>query len=108
MANQRSKALDLSRSEEGPNVLREDVQLSICEPSRNITHGPSPSGPFLTTVEAGAYLKMSPRTLEKLRTIPGRGPKFRRMGGLRGAGVRYCIHDLNAWLAVSYHSTWED
>jgi hypothetical protein len=47
---------------------------------------------FLTTDEAGAFLRLSPRTLEKQRVLGG-GPRFRRFG----ARVVYAAADLRAW-----------
>jgi hypothetical protein len=47
---------------------------------------------YLTCDEAGAFLKLSPRTLEKLRTIGG-GPRFRKLG----RRVMYAQADLEAW-----------
>ena len=58
-------------------------------------HGVSvaPANPeFLTTDEAGAFLRLSPRTLEKQRVLGG-GPRFRKFG----ARVVYAIDDLRAW-----------
>ncbi len=56
--------------------------------------GPAaPSNPeFLTTDEAGAFLRLSPRTLEKQRVLGG-GPRFRKFG----ARVVYAAADLRAW-----------
>lgn len=51
-----------------------------------------PDTVFLTTGEAGDFLKMSPRTLEKYRTHGG-GPRFRKLG----RSVRYKKADLEAW-----------
>lgn len=55
-----------------------------------------PTGPanpeFLTTDEAGAFLRLSPRTLEKQRVLGG-GPRFRKFG----ARVVYAAADLRAW-----------
>lgn len=48
--------------------------------------------PFLTTKEAAYYLRLSPRTLEKMR-VTGSGPNYRK----HGRYVRYNINDLNAW-----------
>jgi len=48
--------------------------------------------PFLTTKEAAHYLRLSPRTLEKMR-VTGSGPNYRK----HGRYVRYNINDLNAW-----------
>ena len=47
---------------------------------------------YLTCEEAGAFLKLSPRTLEKLRTIGG-GPRFRKLG----RRVMYSQADLDTW-----------
>lgn len=54
---------------------------------------PAPANPeFLTTDEAGAFLRLSPRTLEKQRVLGG-GPRFRKFG----ARVVYAAADLRAW-----------
>ena len=47
---------------------------------------------YLTNEEAAAYLRLSPRTLEKRRVIGG-GPRFRKFCGR----VFYALHDLEAW-----------
>ena len=47
---------------------------------------------FLTTDEAAALLRLSPRTLEKQRVLGG-GPRFRKFG----ARVVYAAVDLRAW-----------
>lgn len=47
---------------------------------------------FLTTDEAGTFLRLSPRTLEKQRVLGG-GPRFRKFG----ARVVYAAADLRAW-----------
>lgn len=53
----------------------------------------APTNPeFLTTDEAGAFLRLSPRTLEKQRVLGG-GPRFRKFG----ARVVYAVEDLRAW-----------
>lgn len=48
---------------------------------------------FLTPAEAGAYLRVSDRTLENFR-IDGGGPRYRKIGRM----VRYTIPDLDAWV----------
>lgn len=48
--------------------------------------------PFLTTSQAGIYVGLSRRTLEKMRTT-GNGPIYRK----HGRYVRYHIADLDAW-----------
>ena len=45
-----------------------------------------------TNTEAAALLKLSPRTLEKLR-VHGGGPRFRKFG----SRVVYATEDLDAW-----------
>ncbi len=52
----------------------------------------APLAPYLTNDEAGAYLRLSPRTLEKMRVIGG-GPRFRKFG----RRVMYAVTDLQAW-----------
>ncbi|RDD95262.1 DNA-binding protein [Acidovorax sp. BoFeN1] len=53
----------------------------------------APANPeFLTTDEASAFLRLSPRTLEKQRVLGG-GPRFRKFG----ARVVYAVEDLRAW-----------
>nr|WP_246347880.1 DNA-binding protein [Brevundimonas variabilis] len=57
----------------------------------NSTDSPSRSR-FLRTPEAGHFLGLSGRTLEKHRTY-GTGPTYRKIGGR----VIYAVHDLEAW-----------
>lgn len=47
---------------------------------------------FLRTSEAGQFLGLSGRTLEKHRTF-GTGPVFRKLGGR----VVYAVSDLQRW-----------
>lgn len=47
---------------------------------------------YLRTAEAGHYLGLSGRTLEKHRTY-GTGPRYRKIGGR----VIYALSDLEAW-----------
>lgn len=47
---------------------------------------------YLTNDEAAAFLRLSPRTLEKLRVIGG-GPRFRKFG----RRVMYALADLETW-----------
>lgn len=48
--------------------------------------------PFLNTVQAASYLRISPRLLKQLRRNGG-GPIFRR----HSRYVQYHIDDLDAW-----------
>lgn len=54
----------------------------------------TPASKYLNCDQAGAHLNLSPRTLEKLRTIGG-GPRFRKLG----RRVVYTVADLDAWAA---------
>jgi excisionase family DNA binding protein len=49
---------------------------------------------MLTQSECAEHLRLSERTLERLRTSGG-GPKFVRMG----RSVRYRLSDVEAWIA---------
>lgn len=48
---------------------------------------------YMRTSEAGRYLGLSGRTLEKHRTY-GTGPRYRKIGGR----VIYALSDLEAWV----------
>ena len=61
-------------------------------PQPNVLPAASTSPEFLTTDEAAAFLRLSPRTLEKQRVLGG-GPRFRKFG----ARVVYAAVDLRAW-----------
>lgn len=50
---------------------------------------------LLSTREAGGFLGISVRTLEKHRTY-GTGPTYRKIGGR----VLYALHDLEAWIEI--------
>lgn len=58
---------------------------------------------FLTNGEAAQHLKLSPRTLEKLRVIGG-GPRFRKFGHR----VIYARSELDAWAAARTCETTSD
>ena len=66
----------------------------------------APSAPparYLTNDEAAAFLRLSPRTLEKQRVIGG-GPRFRKFG----RRVMYALVDLEAWAdARSFEATYD-
>lgn len=58
---------------------------------------------YLTNDEAAAFLRLSPRTLEKLRVIGG-GPRFRKFG----RRVMYALTDLETWAdARSFETTFD-
>lgn len=62
---------------------------------------------YLDTKEAAAFVRLSPRTLERMR-VEGAGPKFLKAGrGIRSR-VLYREEDLRAWIeAITYGSTSE-
>ena len=63
--------------------------------------GPAPR--YLTNAEAAAYLRLSPRTLEKQRVIGG-GPRFHKFG----RRVMYALVDLETWAgARSFETTFD-
>lgn len=63
-----------------------------------LARSPAPAGAsrgpnrYVRTAEAGQYLGLSGRTLEKHRTY-GTGPRYRKIGGR----VIYALIDLDAW-----------
>ena len=64
-------------------------------PTRNAAPLPAAANgvkTYLTNDEAAAFLRLSPRTLEKQRVIGG-GPRFRKFG----RRVLYAFEDLEAW-----------
>ena len=74
----------------------DDIAISHADQARK-------DSPFLTTTQAGTYVGLSRRTLEKMRTT-GNGPVYRK----HGRYVRYHIADLDAWsTSRQKHSTSE-
>jgi hypothetical protein len=55
-----------------------------------------PLSGLMTTVEAAAYLRLSPRTLEDMR-VTGNGPRYFKLGPGKRARVVYKQDDLDAW-----------
>lgn len=62
-----------------------------------------PEKPFLNTVEAAAWLRLTKNTLEKMR-VNGRGPVYRK----HGRYVRYHIEDLVEWSQASKRRSTSD
>lgn len=58
---------------------------------------------LLTTPEAAAYLRLSPRTLENWR-VRGQGPRFRKLGDR----VLYAQGDLDRWQEVRERGSTSD
>lgn len=62
-----------------------------------------PAPRYLTNNEAAAFLRLSPRTLEKQRVIGG-GPRFHKFG----RRVMYALTDLEAWAGErSFETTFD-
>jgi hypothetical protein len=74
-----------------PNSLRPSPAAALA-PQPKAVPAASANPEFLTTDEAAAFLRLSPRTLEKQRVLGG-GPRFRKFG----ARVVYAAVDLRAW-----------
>jgi len=73
------------------------------QPSAAVTAMTAHPPRYLTNDEAAAYLRLSPRTLEKQRVIGG-GPRFRKFG----RRVMYAVADLDAWAADRSFETTSD
>jgi predicted DNA-binding transcriptional regulator AlpA len=58
---------------------------------------------FLRTPDAGRFLGLSGRTLEKHRTF-GTGPRYRKLGGR----VIYALSDLQAWADLGAQTSTKD
>lgn len=58
---------------------------------------------YFSTAQAGAYLNLSPRTLEKLRIIGG-GPAFLKLG----KRVVYALEDLQGWASARRRASTSD
>ncbi|NPE60758.1 helix-turn-helix domain-containing protein [Dickeya dadantii] len=71
-----------------PVPVRPDVVVAVTPQPANPPQPPR----YLTNDEAAAYLRLSPRTLEKQRVIGG-GPRFRKFG----RRVMYAVSDLDSW-----------
>ena len=60
---------------------------------------------YLTTSEAGGLLRLSPRTLERMR-VSGNGPAYLKVGPGKRAKVLYKSSDVLSWLtSFSFQST---
>ena len=62
-----------------------------------------PPSQFLRTPDAGRFLGLSPRTLEKHRTY-GTGPTYRKLGG----HIVYRVDDLRKWADRGLRSSTSD
>jgi predicted DNA-binding transcriptional regulator AlpA len=52
---------------------------------------------FITQEQLAKRWNMSPRTLERWRTVSNEGPRFVRLGGGPRGLVRYREEDIIAW-----------
>lgn len=67
----------------------------------------NPALVFLTSNEAAAVLRISPRTLERMR-VDGSGPRFIKVGAGKRSRVLYREAELVAWVdKLSFGSTSE-
>lgn len=58
---------------------------------------PMPSLLFLTTIEVAGMLRISRRTLERMR-VEGTGPRYLKVGPGKRSRVLYRQADVEAWL----------
>lgn len=63
----------------------------------------APEPPFLNTMEAATWLRLTKNTLEKMR-VQGRGPVYRK----HGRYVRYHIDDLVDYSKANKRSSTSD
>lgn len=74
------------------------------DPIRNdiSTNADNYSEKGLNTAQAGQFIGLSGRTLERLR-LTGTGPKFYRLGSGKRSRIRYYKSDLSAWVRKYAH-----
>lgn len=66
-----------------------------------------PHKPYLNSQEAADILRISIRTLERMR-VEGTGPRYLKAGAGTRSRVLYRLADLDEWLqGRSFHSTSE-
>jgi len=85
-----------------PNRQKKTDGVGMMEPKPGAPAA-RPASPFLTQVQAGDFIKLSWRTLEKMRQT-GKGPPFRK----HGRYIRYHIDDLEAWSRSHVFNAVED
>ena len=59
---------------------------------------------FFTSIETAHLLRISHRTLEKMR-LEKRGPSYFRLGKGSNSRVRYSLDDISDWLARNARGT---
>lgn len=68
---------------------------------------PAPALMFLTTIEVAGLLRISRRTLERMR-VEGTGPRYLKVGPGKRSRVLYRQQDVMEWLGrYQYGSTSE-
>ncbi len=81
-----------------PMSQRKNPEMTAASPASNV---------YLTTQEAAVLVRLSPRTLERMR-LTGDGPKFHKVGPGKQSRVLYQREELEAWLTgFAFHSTSE-
>lgn len=86
-------SIDVRRRQEADRAVAEPIKAKV--------------DPFLTTVECADMLRLSPRTLERMR-VEGAGPRYVKAGPGVRAKVLYRLSDVTAWTtARSFRSTSE-
>lgn len=73
--------------------------MQAAEGSGNGPGGDKPELVFLTAIEFAEMVRLSPRTVEKLR-LEGRGPKYFRLGAGGRSKVIYRLADILTWMEV--------
>ena len=74
---------------------------------RRHVNQPAPSLLFLTTIEVAGMLRISRRTLERMR-VEGTGPRYFKVGPGKRSRVLYRQQDVETWLGrFNYGSTSE-
>ena len=66
--------------------------------SRGTVTQPAPPLWFLTTIEVAQMLRISRRTLERMR-VDGSGPRYIKVGPGKRSRVLYRQSDVESWLA---------
>ena len=87
-----------------PNIHLPIGETGDCRQNRAV---PTECAVLLTTRECAERLRLSPRTLERMR-VEGRGPRYVKAGPGSQSRVLYCEADLAAWVeAQRFTSTCE-
>lgn len=78
-----------------PNSFTPLINAAVAQALRELEHRTLPvAGRYLRTDAAARFLSLEPATLADWRGEPGRGPRFRKVGGR----VVYAVEDLVTWM----------